>query len=130
MIISAGMIGVVSADPGMMASGMVTEHKSGAGAYADYTKEGFDAAKDMKRVYFFAASWCPTCMATDKALKMTGAAIPAGVAVFKADFDFSVDLKAKYGITHMDAFVQVDKNGEKIAFWQGGGVDGIAKNLK
>jgi thiol-disulfide isomerase/thioredoxin len=121
--------GAALADGGGMMPGMVMEAKSAHGTYADNSPAGFEAAKDQKRVYFFAASWCPTCTATDKALKASAKGIPAGVAIFKADFDSSTDLKAKYGVTHMDTFVQVDKDGAKIKSWNGGGAEGIAKNI-
>jgi thiol-disulfide isomerase/thioredoxin len=136
VLLATGMIGTSSAqDYGTtehknMRSDMAMEHAAHHGKYASYNKAAFDNAKDVKRVVFFAATWCPTCMATDKALKQSKANIPAGVEIFKADFDKSGTLKEKYGVTHMDTFVQVDKDGQKIALWNGGGVDGIAKNLK
>ena len=117
-------------EAGMMKQGMAMAPATDHGKYSEYTQADFDAAKDMKRVLFFAAKWCSTCMATHKAFQDKPDAVPAGVAVFKVDYDSSTDLKAKYGVPHMDTFVQVDKDGQKIALWNGGGVDGLAKNLK
>jgi thioredoxin 1 len=137
LILATGLVGAVYAaqEKGTMEikgmkTAMAMEPTAEHGKYADYTQTGYDSAKDLKRVYFFAATWCPTCMATDKALKESAAGIPTGVEVFKADFDTSKELEAKYGVTHMDTFVQVDKDGQKIALWNGGGADGISKNLK
>ncbi len=127
MALALTMTGVGLAQDQAMTQGSTA---SGHGTYAVYSQSGFDAAKDLKRVLFFAASWCPTCMATDKALKQPGVDIPAGISIFKADFDSSTDLKAKYGVTSMDTFVEVDKDGQKVTLWNGGGVEGIAKNVK
>ena len=49
--------------------------------------------------------------------------------VVVVDYDKSAELKAKYGITVQDTYVQIDSMGAKLAIWNGGGVDGILKNL-
>jgi len=36
----------------------------------------------------------------------------------------------KYGITVQDTYVQIGAMGEKLAIWNGGGVQGILKNVK
>ena len=46
------------------------------------------------------------------------------------DYDKSAELKKKYGITVQDTFVQIGQMGDKLVIWNGGGVDGILKNLK
>lgn len=56
--------------------------------------------------------------------------IPAGVVVFKTDYDSSTDLKKKYAITYQHTFVLVDPNGNEIKKWNGGGVAEIIKNTQ
>lgn len=94
---------------------------SASGAYislADY-----EASKDMYDagtvVLFFHASWCPTCKATEENLNADAAAIPAGLAIVKVDFDNSDDLRQKYGVTTQHTFVQIDADGNELAKWTG-----------
>lgn len=79
-------------------------------------------------VLFFAADWCPSCQADLKDINVNGARL-GKVNVVVVDYDKSADLKAQYGITAQDTFVQIDSMGAKLAIWNGGGVDGILKNL-
>ena len=79
-------------------------------------------------VLFFAADWCPSCQADLKDINANGSRL-GQVNVVVVDYDKSADLKAKYGITAQDTFVQIDQMGAKLAIWNGGGVDGILKNL-
>ncbi|MFH0753191.1 MAG: thioredoxin family protein [Candidatus Omnitrophota bacterium] len=117
-------------DGSMVKHDMPMEAISAHGKYAEYSPAAFDEARDMKRVYFFYAGWCPSCKATERVLKERMADIPAGVRVFKVDYDSSVELKARYAVAYQDTFVQVDKDGAKMAQWNGGGVDGLMKNVK
>jgi thiol-disulfide isomerase/thioredoxin len=82
--------------------------------YADYKK---DCAKysNAKIVYFFHATWCPTCQGIEKEINADMARIPAGVTIVKTDYDTEKDLKAKYGVTVQTTFVQIDRDGNKIA---------------
>lgn len=90
-----------------------------AGAYltrAEYQSQMAERA-GTKVVYFFHASWCPTCRATEKAIDEDG--IPAGLTVVKVDFDSETDLRTTYGITQQHTFVQVDEDGDELAKWTG-----------
>lgn len=90
-----------------------------AGAYltkAEYQSQMAERA-GTKVVYFFHASWCPTCRATEKAIDEDG--IPAGLTVVKVDFDSETDLRKTYGITQQHTFVQVDEDGDELAKWTG-----------
>lgn len=89
-----------------------------AGQYAAYT--GMDDLTQDTNVIFFAATWCPSCQALDKDINASLSEIPAGVNIFKADFDSQVELKKKYGVTSQHTMVQVDQNGELINKWAGG----------
>ena len=86
------------------------------------------AAKDPT-VLFFSADWCPYCQADLKDINANGARL-GKTNVVVVDYDKSTDLRKKYGVTQQDTYVQIGGMGEKIAIWNGGGVDGILKNIK
>lgn len=92
-----------------------------SGAYI--TLAQYEGSKDMYAegdvVLFFAADWCPTCQETTKNLEADPAAIPAGLAIVRVDYDNSDELKQKYGITTQHTFVQVDADGNEVAKWTG-----------
>jgi thiol-disulfide isomerase/thioredoxin len=79
-------------------------------------------------VLFFAADWCPSCQADLKDINANGRRL-GKVDIVVVDYDKSRDLKARYGITVQDTFVQIGKDGSKLAIWNGGGVDGILAHL-
>ncbi len=109
---------------------MDSSAKTTRATYIAYTKTAFDAAKDKKRVYFFHAAWCPSCKSADSDLKSNLSKIPAGVAVFKTDYDTESALKKTYGITYQHTFVQVDGVGKEVAKWNGGDVDTLLRKLQ
>lgn len=91
------------------------------GAYI--TLAQYEGSKDMYSegdvVLFFAADWCPTCQEATKNLEADPAAIPAGLAIVRVDYDNSDELKQKYGVTVQHTFVQVDPEGNEVAKWSG-----------
>ena len=102
-----------------------------AGAYlsrAEYDAEPA-ARAGTKVVYFFHATWCPTCRATEEAIARDG--IPAGLTLVKVDFDSENELRKKYGVTTQHTFVQVDPSGAELAKWTGseGGAEILAKTV-
>lgn len=89
------------------------------GAYlslADHEKQMADRAGSTV-VYFFHASWCPDCKATDAALVADG--VPDGLTVVKVDYDTATGLKKKYGVTTQHTFVAVDPEGMATKKWTG-----------
>lgn len=98
--------------------------------YRDYSKSAFDETFGKKRVYFFHAPWCPTCVPADKEFQANAQQIPEDVVLFKTDYDTSVDLKKEYAITYQHTFVLVDENGNEIKKWNGGGIDELVKNTQ
>jgi thiol-disulfide isomerase/thioredoxin len=80
-------------------------------------------------VLFFAADWCPSCQADLKDINSNGSRL-GKINVVVVDYDKSADLKARYGITVQDTFVQIGAMGEKMGIWNGGGVQGIVANVK
>lgn len=100
--------------------------------YADYSEDQIkDANSDGKKtVLFFHAPWCPSCKQAN--LDFTGNMnlIPKNIVVLKTDYDTSKELKKKYGVTYQHTFVQIDKNGDMVTKWVGGGVEELNKNIK
>lgn len=82
-----------------------------AGTYVDYTADLLAATSDT-RLLFFYAPWCPQCRAVDDSIKTDG--LPAGVTVFKVDYDSNQKLREKYGVTIQTTFVKIDNNGNKV----------------
>jgi thiol-disulfide isomerase/thioredoxin len=106
-------------DAGTGTEGSATSDASAPGAYvtlADYEKDPA-AHAGTKVVYFFHASWCPSCRATEAAIGDAG--IPDGLTVVKVDFDDATELRQRYGVTQQHTFVQVDDSGAELAKWTG-----------
>ena len=93
--------------------------------YQVYTKAAFDAARGTQRVLFFHATWCPNCKGADADIVKNLARLPAGVTIFKTDYDKEVALKKQYGITYQHSFVLVDAQGKALKKWAGGGLKEI-----
>lgn len=98
--------------------------------YVDYSSEAFAEANESKRVYFFHASWCPTCKVANEEFSSNGDSIPEDIVLFKTDYDSSSELKKRYAVTYQHTFVQVDENGNEITKWNGGGIAELSKNTK
>ncbi|HEU5187694.1 MAG TPA: thioredoxin family protein [Candidatus Saccharimonadales bacterium] len=82
------------------------------GAYLDYSDVAFANTTATHRLLFFYAAWCPQCRALEKSIEQTG--VPAGVAIFKINFDSATELRSKYGITIQTTIVQVDAQGALV----------------
>ena len=91
-----------------------------AGSYEAYAFEKIAMkAKDGHVVLFFHASWCPTCRGFDNDVKAHLKDIPSTLTILDVDYDNSLDLKKKYGVTYQHTFVEVDANGTLIKKWSG-----------
>ncbi len=101
------------------------------GSYELYDASKLTMAETGKVVLFFKASWCPTCKAVDSDIKANLGSIPKGVTILEVDYDKSVELKQKYGVTTQHTFVQVDAKGNLITKWSGGNTLGsIVEKIK
>ena len=76
-------------------------------------------AKSQTVIYFFAASWCPTCQATYKNLKADYAQIPPNVTLVVVNYDTAKALEQKYGVTMQHTFVEIDSTGALKKIWSG-----------
>lgn len=96
-----------------------TRDGTAAGRYvslAEYEKDPA-AYADTTVVLFFHAPWCPSCRATESAVRADG--LPAGLTLVKVDFDTAIDLRQRHGVTTQHTFVQVDPDGDRLARWTG-----------
>lgn len=98
--------------------------------YISYTPAVYAAASDKRRILFFHATWCPTCKVANEDFSANSSQIPSDVVVLKTDYDTENQLKQKYNITYQHTFVQVDKEGNELAMWSGGGINELLENLK
>lgn len=82
------------------------------GTYSRYSEDAVATTKGTK-LLFFHASWCPQCRQIEASIEKEG--IPAGVTVFKVDYDSNQKLREKYGVTLQTTFVKIDDAGNKVA---------------
>ena len=92
-----------------------------AGSYEAYAPEKLARAETGDVVLFFHASWCPSCRGLNSSIESNLKSIPLGVTILKTDYDKETELKKKYGVTYQHTLVQVDKSGNMIKKWSGGG---------
>lgn len=76
-------------------------------------------------ILYFHAEWCPTCRATMVSFRGRWPEIQPGITLVIADYDTEEELKAKYGVTYQNTYVQVGRDGEKVQIWNGGGIDAL-----
>lgn len=81
------------------------------GLYTDYSEEAVATTSGTK-LLFFHASWCTQCRQVESSIAADG--IPAGVTVFKVDYDSNQALRQQYGVTLQTTFVKIDDDGNKI----------------
>lgn len=85
------------------------------GVYTSYDADAI-AHSDAKHILlFFYATWCPTCKALDTDIVAHADSIPAGVEIYKVDYDTSTDLKRKYGVTTQHSIIEIDASGKALS---------------
>lgn len=93
-------------------------------------------AQSPRRILFFYASWCPTCIPADKILSSSQSSLPEDVIIYRLNYNdpdtdqVEADLAKKYGVTYQHTFVQIDESGEVVTKWNGGGISELLTNLK
>lgn len=90
-----------------------------AGIYTNFESSQTIPLSGYKNVYFFAASWCPTCRVLDRDINNNLENIPSDVAIINVDFDKERELKQRYGVTFQHTLIQVDENGNELKKWAG-----------
>lgn len=85
-------------------------------------------AADGPTVLFFFATWCPNCQAAARDFSDRWAEVRPGIALVVADFDKQTALKARYGVTYQDTYVQVGPDGKRLRIWNGGSIAALNAN--
>ncbi len=86
--------------------------------YATY-ESSLDQFSDADVVLFFNAEWCSTCQQARGNFEASLRDIPEDLAIVVVDFDDSIELRKKYGVTVQHTFVQIDGAGNVVGKWSG-----------
>jgi thiol-disulfide isomerase/thioredoxin len=92
----------------------------GPGEYIAYEPSAVAASNADSIILNFSATWCPSCRALDKDINENLSTIPAGVEIYKVDYDSNVALRQQYGVTTQHTLVEVTADGTMIQKWSGG----------
>ena len=87
------------------------------GTYEIYSPEKLSLAENGKVLLFFHAPWCPICRVIESEINSNPNSITRGVHILKVDFDTSITLRQKYGVTVQHTFIEVNKDGGQIQKW-------------
>lgn len=104
--------------------------------YVLFTPTVFADAASTRRVLYFYASWCPTCIPANADFEKNVSMLPRDLTVIRVNYndpDTDKDekaLAAKYGITYQHTFVQIDSVGNEITKWNGGAVKELLAKIK
>ncbi len=96
--------------------------------YVVYSKDAYNQSVEQKRVLYFYANWCPTCKVANAEFTQKPDEIPEDIIILRINYndsdtnDEGKELAKKYGVTYQHTFVQVNKEGEQITTWNGGGL--------
>ena len=110
--------------------------QSSASRYVEYSKTVLDQSKDLRRVLYFYATWCPSCKVANEDFTANPNKIPEDVVVIRTNYNDpntdadEKDLAKKYGITYQHTFVQIDAQGKEVTKWNGGKTDELLANIK
>ncbi|MBP7670413.1 MAG: thioredoxin family protein [Ferrovibrio sp.] len=85
-------------------------------------------AKEGPTVLFFFAGWCPYCQEAARDFSTKWEEVKPGIALVVADYDKQTALKAKYGVTYQDTYVQIGADGKRLKIWNGGSIAGLNRN--
>lgn len=110
---------------------------SGYGSYlVGWGEKAIRNSEAEKIVLFFYADWCPTCRPIDAEFKERMTEFPKELQIYRINYNDSEtdgedrDLAKKYGVTYQHTFVQIDKDGNEITKWNGGGLDNLLSKIK
>ena len=82
-----------------------------AGKYSTYSAAQIAESSAEHVILFFHATWCPSCRSLDKDIAANSDNIPAGVEIYKVDYDTATDLKKKYGVTTQHSVIEINADG-------------------
>lgn len=123
-----------SADEAMSDGG---ENAMTGDKYVEFTPENYSEYKDKKRILFFYANWCPTCIPANANFQKNADDLPNDVVMIRVNYDDSqtddneVALAQQYGVTYQHTFVQIDENGNEVTKWNGSvRMSSVLKNIR
>ena len=101
-----------------------------SGGIVEFTdlKDAQMIAEEGPAVLFFFAKWCPVCRTELKNLQAEKENL-GNITIVVVDYDSSAELKKKYGVTYQHTYVQIDKSGESVMSWNGGGMEGLLSRI-
>ncbi len=82
------------------------------------------AARGAAIVYFH-AEWCPGWQSAMLNYRARWDEVQPGITLVLADYDKETALKAQFGVTYQNSYVQVGANGEALQIWNGGGIEAL-----
>jgi thiol-disulfide isomerase/thioredoxin len=82
------------------------------GIYTIYDADTIAQSDAEHILLFFHATWCPSCKALDADIVANAGSIPAGVEIYKVDYDTSTALKRQYGVTTQHSIIEITASGE------------------
>ena len=92
------------------------------------TEQTMMLAEKMPTVLFFNASWCPTCREAREDFTANTEKL-SGINLVLVDYDHSMELQKKYGVTYQHTFVQIDTEGNALMKWNGGGTEELLSKI-
>lgn len=85
------------------------------GVYTTYDADTIAQSDAEHILLFFHATWCPSCKALDADIVANADSIPAGVEIYKVDYDTSTALKRQYGVTTQHSIIEITASGEALS---------------
>src|SRR5690606_25613527 len=85
------------------------------------------AARGAAIVYFH-AEWCPVCQSAMLNYRARWDEVQPGITLVLADYDKETALKAQFGVTYQNSYVQVGTDGKALQIWNSGWIK--ARNEK
>ena len=112
-------------DAGMLdveveADGEASAAADTSGEYLAYDPAAIANSDADTIILSFSATWCPSCRALDTNINENLSAIPAGVEIYKVDYDSNVALRQQYGVTTQHTMVEITPDGTELQQWSGG----------
>lgn len=86
--------------------------------YGSFATSG-DKYSESRVVLFFNAMWCSTCQQARENIEASLGEIPEDLVIVVVDFDSSIELRKKYGVTVQHTFIEIDSAGEPLGKWSG-----------
>jgi thiol-disulfide isomerase/thioredoxin len=86
-----------------------------AGTYQPYDAELIAQSDAEHIVLVFHAAWCPSCRALESDITDNLTQIPAGIEIYKADFDTATALKRQHGVTMQHSVLEITSTGESVS---------------